>query len=120
VKFLYRRGDGSSGNVDRFHVTLTDNDAPQAALKALVASDFPAGSSARRHILKIISVSGDVDGRIHATVQYGPPGDRTHRSTWLTAELTPVGADQVAGNDLRSKLDGTAWRMYRADINAGQ
>lgn len=121
--FLYRRGNGNEGNFPRFLVDLKKTDSPYAALKALVANDYIAGRRVRRHIMREIEIDGEPEYGLHATVYEGPEGESDFGAAYLTAELQPVTADDLAHYEdratsrypLRRVLDNGALRLFRAE-----
>jgi hypothetical protein len=119
-KFLFRKGDGNEGNFPRFVVELGERDCPYSALKALVANEYIAGRSVRRHIVANIEVDGEAEYRIHATVYEGPRGETVFGAAWLTAELEPADddADDYECYPIRKLLDPSALRLYRAEMKA--
>ena len=121
--FLYRRGNGNEGNFPRFLVDLKDGDSPYAALKALVANDYIAGKRARRHIVRNVEIDGEPEFSIHATVYDGPDGETEFGAAYLTAELQPVTAEDLAHYEdngtsrypVRRVLDNAALKLFRAE-----
>jgi hypothetical protein len=119
--FLYRRGNGDDGNYSRFCVDISKSECPFSALKALVVSDYIAGSATRRHIIRCISVDGEREFGIQAEVYADRDGGTEFGASWLTAELKPLTVEDAAYyagflspiRPLRQCLDIAAWRYYR-------
>lgn len=126
ITYLYRCGDGNDGNRARFLVELSEADNPYAALRALVPNDYIAGRKVRRHIIREITVDGEAEYGLHATVYQGPNGEEAFGAAWITAELQPVTAEDLAYRidsglqvyPLRKVLDNGALRQYRTEIKA--
>jgi hypothetical protein len=118
-KYLFRMGDGNKGNFPCLVVELGKRDCPYSALKALVANEYIAGRSVRRHIVANIEVDGEAEYGIHATVHEGPRGETAFGAAWLTAELEPADdADDGECYAIRKLLDPSALRLYRAEMKA--
>jgi hypothetical protein len=120
-KWLFRKGDGNEGNFPVCVVALGEHDCPYAALRALVANEYIAGRSVRRHIIKHIDVDGEREYGIHATVHEGPRGASAYGAAWLTAELQPATDDDVGEGEcyrIEKLLDPAALRLYRAELRA--
>ena len=121
--FLYRRGDGNDGNFPRLLVDIAERDSIYAALPALVANDYIAGSLTRRHIIRNFELEhcGDREFGLQGCVLDGPNGETAYGAAWLTAELQPVSAEDAdhmterhgTPYALRDVLDNAALRLFR-------
>lgn len=119
--YLYRRGNGNDGNYPRALVTLAPDQCPHSALCALVANDYIPGRRVRLHIMRTIQTSGEREYGILADVMEGPDGETEFGAAYITAELQPLSAADVAHYQgqrlaeyarLRDALDRAAWRYY--------
>lgn len=122
--YLLRSGDGNDGNYPRYMVALRADECPYAALHALIISTYCVGSRTRRHVIKHLETDGSPDYGINAWVHEGPDGEQSFGAAWLTAELNPLDADEIAYYEarghrkdwtLREMLDKAAWRLYRRE-----
>lgn len=120
--YLFRSGDGNEGNYPRHLVTLAPNECPYAALRALVVNRYIPGCRTRRHIMREIQTEGEAEHGINATVYEGPQGETAFCAAWLTAELEPLSAADLAHYQgqgmthyerLRDALDRAAWAYFR-------
>lgn len=109
---LYRLGDGNEGNYPCFNVILEHGQSPYAAIAALVANRYIAGSSTRRYIVKNTDVDGDAEYGILATVYEGPKGEQAFGAAWITAELLPDAGDNVREYRLADILDRSAMLQF--------
>lgn len=120
--YLYRSGDGNEGNYPRHLVTLAPNECPYAALRALVVNRYIPGRRVRLHIMRCISVDGEPEHGLSACVHEGPNEETAFGAAWLTAELEPLSAAELAHYQgqgmthyerLRDALDRAAWAYFR-------
>jgi len=110
--WLYRLGDGNEGNYPRFNVILEHGQSPHAAIAALVANRYIAGSRTRRYIVKNTDVDGEAEYGILATVYEGPKGEQAFGAAWITAELCPESRDNLREYRLADMLDRSALRQF--------
>ena len=110
--WLYRLGDGNEGNYPRFNVILEHGQSPYAAIAALVANRYIAGSRTRRYIVKNTDVDGEAEYGILATVYEGPKGEQAFGAAWITAELCPESRDNLREYRLADMLDRSAMRQF--------
>lgn len=122
ITYLYRSGDGNEGNYPRHLVTLAPNECPFSALRALVVNGYIPGSRTRRHIMRSIGVDGEPAYGVYACVHEGPNEETAYGAAWLTAELEPLSAADLAHYQrqgmqhyerLRDALDRGAWAYFR-------
>jgi len=110
--WLYRRGDGNEGNYPRFNVILEHGQSPYAAIAAIVANRYIAGSRTRRYIVKNTEIDGEAEFGILATVYDGPKGEQAFGAAWITAELSPDADDKLREYRLVDMLDQSALRQF--------
>lgn len=122
--YLFRCGDGNEGDFPLFIVWLKGDESPYAALPALLANRYIAGTKTRRHIIGNTGIDGDPEYGLHATVLEGPNGETAFGAAWLTAQLEPIAEDSLAyqrdqwGRSvycLREVLDNAAWRLFKKE-----
>jgi len=122
--YLFRCGDGNEGDFPRFIIWLKDDESPYAALPALLANRYRAGTKERRHIIGNTTVDGESEYGLYATVLEGPNGETAFGSAWLTAQLEPITEENLDyqrdqwGRSvycLREILDKAAWRLFKKE-----
>lgn len=122
--YLFRSGDGNEGDFPYFIVALKDDESPYAALQALLANRYIAGTKARRHIIGNTMIDGDEEHGLYATVLEGPRGETAFGAAWLTAQLEPIKDENLDYQQdqwgrsvycLREILDNAAWRLFKKE-----
>lgn len=113
--FIYAYGNGNNGEIRSSMIVLGDNDCPWALAEVMIPNRFIPGRKERSFAYRNVTVDGDEDYGIYATLHEGMRGETDMGAAYMTATLTPRTNDWY--DDLhyvtvKDFLDVYAYRRY--------